>query len=322
MVIKERKEKALQKCVEIHGNKFNYSKFTYVNAKTKSIIICPEHGEFEQCLDKHFNSKHGCPICANKARHLNRTYKPKPYKYTKEEALSLLNEKHPKYLFSIGEYTGGTSRVTIVCEKHGETESNLRTLLRPSAVHVCRNCAILARNNSKTKSFSDFIKEATQIHNNLYTYECNAFQNRRSKITCVCPIHGIFIKTAQKILSGQGCPSCTFDRLKKEGKLLGGYNDSLFINNPHMRYRKSYIYYVKIGNMYKIGITTNIDNRLKSLRSKFNKSIEVIDVKELPLYLSYRKEQEILLKYENFRVFTKKSTELFKKDVLNSSIPK
>ena len=30
----------------IHGDKYDYSKAEYVNAKTKVCIICPEHGEF------------------------------------------------------------------------------------------------------------------------------------------------------------------------------------------------------------------------------------------------------------------------------------
>lgn len=46
----------------IHFNKYDYSKFIYKNGKTKSIIICPEHGEFLQNGESHLAGQ-GCPIC-------------------------------------------------------------------------------------------------------------------------------------------------------------------------------------------------------------------------------------------------------------------
>ena len=44
---------------------YDYSKFVYVNARTKGTIVCPEHGEFEKTPDKHITgSKQGCPVCS------------------------------------------------------------------------------------------------------------------------------------------------------------------------------------------------------------------------------------------------------------------
>ena len=53
------------KAKEVHGDKYDYSKVEYVNSKTKVTIICPDHGEFEQAPDHHFNNGRGCPQCAN-----------------------------------------------------------------------------------------------------------------------------------------------------------------------------------------------------------------------------------------------------------------
>jgi hypothetical protein len=47
----------------VHNNKYYYSKFTYINAKTKGVIICPKHGEFWQIPNSHLLN-HGCPECA------------------------------------------------------------------------------------------------------------------------------------------------------------------------------------------------------------------------------------------------------------------
>jgi hypothetical protein len=52
----------IEKANLIHNNKYNYSKSTYLNGKTKLIIICQEHGEFEQQPCSHLNGN-GCANC-------------------------------------------------------------------------------------------------------------------------------------------------------------------------------------------------------------------------------------------------------------------
>jgi DNA-directed RNA polymerase subunit M/transcription elongation factor TFIIS len=49
---------------EIHGNKYDYSKFEYINFYTPSTIICNKHGEFQQNTYNH-SKGHGCPKCGN-----------------------------------------------------------------------------------------------------------------------------------------------------------------------------------------------------------------------------------------------------------------
>lgn len=56
-------EEFIQRAKETHGNKYDYSKSQYINAKTKIIIICPKHGEFLQSADCHLNKRQGCPKC-------------------------------------------------------------------------------------------------------------------------------------------------------------------------------------------------------------------------------------------------------------------
>lgn len=53
IVQKRNKDKFINKAMIKFGNKFDYSKIDYKNAKTKVCIICPEHGEFWQTPDKH-----------------------------------------------------------------------------------------------------------------------------------------------------------------------------------------------------------------------------------------------------------------------------
>ena len=51
----------------VHGNLYDYSKTNYTKAKSKVIIICPKHGEFEQVAWNHTDGI-GCPACVD---HLN-----------------------------------------------------------------------------------------------------------------------------------------------------------------------------------------------------------------------------------------------------------
>lgn len=50
-----------------HDDLYDYSEASYVNAKTKVKIICPDHGEFYQTPNKHIHGSNptGCPSCPN-----------------------------------------------------------------------------------------------------------------------------------------------------------------------------------------------------------------------------------------------------------------
>lgn len=53
---------------KIHGDKYDYSKSVFINAKSKIKIKCPIHGIFYQKSDVHINQKCGCPQCANESK--------------------------------------------------------------------------------------------------------------------------------------------------------------------------------------------------------------------------------------------------------------
>lgn len=66
MGIKLTKEIILNRIYKVHGSTtYDYSKFEYNGADTKSKIICPEHGEFWQTPSKHVGGQ-GCPTCRYK----------------------------------------------------------------------------------------------------------------------------------------------------------------------------------------------------------------------------------------------------------------
>ena len=101
-------EEFISKAKQVHGDKYDYSKVEYVNAKTKVCIICPEHGEFWQTPSSHTQKK-GCPFCA------------KNIKLTTDDFIKRAKQIHgDKYDYSKVEYVNMESKICIVCPIHGE----------------------------------------------------------------------------------------------------------------------------------------------------------------------------------------------------------
>ena len=61
-------EAFLEKAREVHGDRYNYEKVVYVNAKTKVTIICSLHGDFLIRPACHTNQEQGCALCARNSR--------------------------------------------------------------------------------------------------------------------------------------------------------------------------------------------------------------------------------------------------------------
>lgn len=53
----------INKALQIHNNKYDYSKTVYKGINKKLIIICKVHGEFEQVADIHLRG-HNCSKCS------------------------------------------------------------------------------------------------------------------------------------------------------------------------------------------------------------------------------------------------------------------
>lgn len=56
-------EQLITKFKEVHGDKYDYSKVVYKNTRSKIIINCKLHGDFNQNAGSHLYGKNGCPNC-------------------------------------------------------------------------------------------------------------------------------------------------------------------------------------------------------------------------------------------------------------------
>jgi hypothetical protein len=99
----------IQKAIDIHGHKYDYSKVNYINNETKIIIICSKHGHFLQRPLNHICLKNGCPKCET------------TYLKTSQEFIQKAIDIHGhKYNYSKVNYINCNVKICIICLKHGE----------------------------------------------------------------------------------------------------------------------------------------------------------------------------------------------------------
>lgn len=62
---------------------------------------------------------------------------------------------------------------------------------------------------SRKLSTEEFIQRAKKIHGDRYIYDSAIYKGTHTKVSIVCPIHGVFHQTPNKhVNQHQGCPKC------------------------------------------------------------------------------------------------------------------
>ena len=99
----------IAKAINVHGNKFDYSKVYYENNRTEVCIICKVHGEFWQRPNHHLSQKQGCPACGGT--------RLKSREQFIEDALRIHGNS---YDYSKVDYINNCTKVKIICQIHSE----------------------------------------------------------------------------------------------------------------------------------------------------------------------------------------------------------
>ncbi len=145
-------EKFIRKAVKFHGDKYDYSKVNYVNNNTKIIIVCQEHGEFEQ-IPKHHLKGHGCLQCAGKEQS------------TTEEFIKKARMVHnTKYDYSKVNYINANTKISIICPIHCVFEQKPCSHLQGQG---CSSCAERGFNPNKP-AYLYYLKITTKDSQILY----------------------------------------------------------------------------------------------------------------------------------------------------------
>jgi len=182
-------DRFVEKARQLHGNRYDYSKVTYINAKTKVIILCEYHGEFEQTPTNHL-SNFNCQKCAKNLKMSTESF---------VERANIIHES--KYDYSKVNYVNADTKITILCKEHGEFE-------QIPDFHLNRKCGCPKCANNVTLTNSEFIDKAITVHSDKYDYSQVKYKNNREQINIICKEHGSFNQIPTRHLWGDGCPSC------------------------------------------------------------------------------------------------------------------
>ena len=191
---KKTTEQFIEEARKVHGDKYDYSKTTYINAHTKVEIICPKHGSFWQIPNDHSLYKHGCFLCSQKNNGNTRNLKTIGFI---EKARKVHGDK---YDYSKVEYINKKTEVCIICSEHGEFFQLPSVHLRGNG---CPKCSGLLKKTTK-----QFIEDAKKVHGDKYDYSKVKYINAKTKVCIICPTHGEFWQSPSAHLRGNGCVKC------------------------------------------------------------------------------------------------------------------
>lgn len=106
-------EQFIIECINLYGDRYDYSKTIFTETKNKVIVTCKVHGDFESFASG-LLSGHGCQRC-----HFD------SMKLTLVEFIKKANNIHNnKYQYDKVNMDGVMRNVIIICPKHGEFEQS------------------------------------------------------------------------------------------------------------------------------------------------------------------------------------------------------
>lgn len=196
-------EEFLKRAKELHPE-YSYEKTLYKNNKTKVIITCPIHGDFEARPDSFLNGA-GCAKCTGKNKSNNGKFIAKAMKV-----------HNGFFSYEKTDYKGANGKIIATCPIHGDFEVKANNHLKGTNCAKCTAEGIvhkitpLPQRTASTKKLTKeaFLIKAREIHGWKYDYSKTEYKNGREKVIVTCPSHGDFLITPNKHLLGIGCPSC------------------------------------------------------------------------------------------------------------------
>jgi hypothetical protein len=181
----------VERARKAHGDRFDYSRVRYVNARTKCEIVCRTHGVFQQSPNHHLAGI-GCPACGGNA------------KSTTDEFIEKARKSHgDKFDYSRVRYVNAHTKCNLVCRTHGVFQQSPANHLTGRGCPAC---------GGTVKSTTDeFIEKARNLHGDQYDYSQVQYLKSKTKCKIVCRTHGVFQQYPHRHLAGNGCTQCGAD---------------------------------------------------------------------------------------------------------------
>lgn len=157
-----------------------------------------------------------------------------PRKRTIQEYIQIASEIHVgRYTYEKSSFDGNYINVT--CPHHGEFRvSKVKHIQTSPTPAGCPRCALektQERSQSRRMGIELFVERAKQIHGTAYDYSMSVYKSNNTKLTIICPSHGLFDQTPSKHIGsngikGTGCPSCakvtTYDLFVSKSENIHG----------------------------------------------------------------------------------------------------
>ena len=179
----------IKRAIKIHGLRYDYRNFIYVNSRTKGEITCSVHGPFFQSPHHHLRG-HGCFLCCTTGIskginfYLNKFVNVHGLKY---DYSTFINKKLRVHDFIYPQCPiHGVFKVTVNNHKKGRG---------------CPSCGIISRIDKNRLDQKYILKQCSIIHGNKYNYSGMVYKGKNYKMKIICPIHGPFIRQ-QVIICG------------------------------------------------------------------------------------------------------------------------
>ncbi len=146
------KEIFIDRSNSIHGNKYDYSKVEYKNHRTKVIITCPIHGDFEQTPKNHMNGQ-GCPECGKKYA---KEWQKNDYNSFIKSSVERFGDIYD-FPNIENEYKNSHSKITIKCKKCGGVFTKIACDHITSPFGGCQHC--YASKSKPEIEIANFVKD-------------------------------------------------------------------------------------------------------------------------------------------------------------------
>lgn len=194
----------IKKAIEIHGDKYDYSKVVFIRNQTKVEIVCKEHGSFWLAPNLHLRGI-GCAGCSGN----------KPF--TTESFIAKSKELYGDYNYNYDKtvlVNYNKKPVIITCPIHGDFETIPNWHINnKSGCPLCRE--------RKIWTFEYFVEQARLVHGDIYDYYEDSFTNSVSKTKIHCKKHGDFWQCAEAHIRLKcGCPICKESHGEKAIRVL------------------------------------------------------------------------------------------------------
>lgn len=265
----------IKKAIEVHGDRYDYSKVVYRDSKTKVTIICNEHGEFEQLPSNHLKPCH-CPKCSG------------VFRYNTESFIEKAKQVHgDKFSYENSIYKSAHKPLLITCSLHGDWSQSPTSHFSGAG---CPACNFERARLEYSCTQEEFVEKAKRIRPD-WDYSRVVYKGSHTHVTVVCEEGHVMQKTPTKILSGDGCAICFNENNN------GFLNWTIINRDKELSDKEYHLYHVRLNHpvsgesFSKVGISRSLHTRFAGF---YPYKTEVISIIKGTLSEMFELEQLIL----------------------------